>query len=55
MAYATHPDFTKHDGKQTADNNAIRPFHVDIPEADLADLRGRLTETRLPERETCRR
>src|SRR3984893_12763146 len=52
MAYATHPNITKHDGKQTADNNAIRPFHVDIPEADLADLRGRLTETRLPEHET---
>jgi hypothetical protein len=52
MAYATHPNSTKHDGKQTADNNAIRPFHVDIPEADLADLRGRLTETRLPEHET---
>jgi pimeloyl-ACP methyl ester carboxylesterase len=52
MAYATHPNITEHDGKQTADNNAIRPFHVDIPEADLADLRGRLTETRLPEHET---
>jgi pimeloyl-ACP methyl ester carboxylesterase len=52
MAYAAHPNTTKHDGIQTADNNAIRPFHVDIPEADLADLRGRLTETRLPEHET---
>jgi pimeloyl-ACP methyl ester carboxylesterase len=39
-------------GRQTADKTAIRPFHVDIPEAHLADLRGRLTETRLPERET---
>src|SRR5476651_164538 len=52
MAYATHSNTTEHDGIQTADNNAIRPFHVDIPDADLADLRGRLTETRLPEHET---
>jgi pimeloyl-ACP methyl ester carboxylesterase len=30
----------------------IRPFRVDIPEADLADLRRRLAATRWPERET---
>jgi pimeloyl-ACP methyl ester carboxylesterase len=30
----------------------IRPFTVDIPEADLKDLRARLNSTRLPERET---
>src|SRR5471030_2840837 len=52
MAYATHSNTTQHDGIQAADNHTIRPFHVDIPEADLADLRGRLTETRLPEHET---
>jgi pimeloyl-ACP methyl ester carboxylesterase len=42
-------------GAAVAANNereAIRPFHVDIPEADLADLRRRLVATRLPERET---
>jgi pimeloyl-ACP methyl ester carboxylesterase len=32
--------------------NAIRPFHVHFPEADLAELRGRLKATRWPERET---
>ena len=52
MAYASHPNTTKQDGIQTTDNSAIRPFHVDIPEAHLADLRGRLAETRLPEQET---
>jgi pimeloyl-ACP methyl ester carboxylesterase len=31
---------------------AVRPFRIDIPEADLADLRRRLAATRLPERET---
>ena len=34
----------------TAD--AIRPFHIDIPEADLVDLRRRLAATRWPEKET---
>ncbi|GAA2805671.1 epoxide hydrolase family protein [Crossiella cryophila] len=31
---------------------AIRPFTVDIPEADLQDLRARITATRWPDRET---
>jgi pimeloyl-ACP methyl ester carboxylesterase len=31
---------------------AIRPFRVDIPEADLVDLRQRLAQARLPEKET---
>ena len=35
-----------------ATNDAIRPFHVDIPEADLVDLRRRLAATRWPEKET---
>ena len=35
-----------------AANDAIRPFHVDIPESDLVDLRRRLAATRWPEKET---
>jgi pimeloyl-ACP methyl ester carboxylesterase len=31
---------------------AIRPFHVDVPEDELVDLRRRITATRWPERET---
>jgi pimeloyl-ACP methyl ester carboxylesterase len=36
-----------------ADNNskAIRPFRVNVPDADLADLKRRLSATRLPSRE----
>jgi pimeloyl-ACP methyl ester carboxylesterase len=34
------------------DEPAIRPFRVDVPEDDLADLRRRLSATRWPERET---
>jgi pimeloyl-ACP methyl ester carboxylesterase len=31
---------------------AIRPFQVNVPEAELAELRRRITATRLPEKET---
>lgn len=31
---------------------AIRPFHVGVPEEDLADLRRRINATRWPDRET---
>src|SRR5262245_47222483 len=31
---------------------AIRPFRVNVPEADLADLRRRVLATRWPDRET---
>jgi pimeloyl-ACP methyl ester carboxylesterase len=34
------------------DTSAIRPFTVEIPEADLEDLRSRIAATRFPERET---
>jgi epoxide hydrolase-like protein len=31
---------------------AIRPFTIDVPESELADLRARLAATRWPEKET---
>ena len=34
------------------DNIAIRPFTVNVPEAELTDLRRRITATKWPERET---
>src|SRR5688572_12932128 len=34
-----------------ATQDAIRPFHIAFPEADLDDLRYRLANTRLPEKE----
>ncbi|HSY42705.1 MAG TPA: hypothetical protein VK811_02270, partial [Candidatus Acidoferrum sp.] len=30
----------------------IRPFHINIPDEDLADLRRRILATRWPDRET---
>ena len=35
-----------------SDKAAIRPFHVNAPEAELTELRRRITATRWPERET---
>ena len=35
-----------------SDKTAIRRFHVNIPEADLTDLRKRISATKFPERET---
>ena len=34
------------------DAQAIRPFHVHVPNAELVDLRKRLAATRWPDRET---
>jgi pimeloyl-ACP methyl ester carboxylesterase len=35
-----------------AEENTIRPFHIDVPEEELADLRRRIAATRWPEKET---
>jgi pimeloyl-ACP methyl ester carboxylesterase len=37
---------------RAADKNAIRPFHVNFPAAELSDLRRRINATKWPERET---
>jgi pimeloyl-ACP methyl ester carboxylesterase len=37
---------------KSGDSAAIRPFHVNVPETELADLRRRIVATRLPEKET---
>ena len=36
----------------TADQTAIRPFQVNVPDAELTELRRRISATRWPERET---
>jgi len=41
-----------HASRQADDKIAIRPFHVNIPEADLTELRRRINATKWPERET---
>ena len=37
--------------EKTAGDTALRPFKVEIPEADLDDLRARIAATRWPEKE----
>ena len=34
------------------ENDAVRPFHVSVPERELSELRRRINATRWPERET---
>jgi pimeloyl-ACP methyl ester carboxylesterase len=40
-------------GTAAGRGGAIRPFHIDVPEAALADLRRRLQATRWPDKETA--
>jgi pimeloyl-ACP methyl ester carboxylesterase len=39
-------------GRKRADTHAIREFQVDVPEAELTELRRRIHATKWPERET---
>ena len=48
----TDTSATQQGSKQAADKNAIRPFHVDVPEAELTELRRRINATKWLERET---
>jgi pimeloyl-ACP methyl ester carboxylesterase len=54
MEPTTHTNAKQQAGAKSADKNAIHRFHVDIPQADLTDLRERLANTRLPEHETVK-
>lgn len=40
------------DDVKSSDKAAVRPFRVNVPEADLVDLRRRIKAARLPEKET---
>ncbi|QAU47879.1 epoxide hydrolase family protein [Bradyrhizobium guangzhouense] len=50
VAAGTASLFPANSGKAAA-SDAIRPFHVSVPEEDLLDLRRRLAATRWPDRE----
>ena len=39
-------------GSEQEDKTAIRPFRVNVPDSELADLRKRINATKWPERET---
>jgi pimeloyl-ACP methyl ester carboxylesterase len=38
--------------EQATDKSALRPFRVNVPEAELSELRRRITMTRFPDKET---
>jgi pimeloyl-ACP methyl ester carboxylesterase len=48
-AFAILPGFA-----HAADGSEIRPFHIDVPQAQLDDLRARIKATRWPDRETVK-
>jgi len=48
----TQADIAERGTEQVTDKNAIRPFHVNVPEAELSELRRRINATRWPDRET---
>jgi len=53
MNVKTDPPTTGQQGStQAADKTAIRPFQVNVPQAELAELRTRINAARWPERET---
>src|SRR5260221_1228404 len=48
----TQTSATQQGSEKAADKNAIRSFHVNVPEAELTELRRRINATKWPERET---
>jgi pimeloyl-ACP methyl ester carboxylesterase len=48
----TQTSATQQRSEQAANETAIRPFHVNVPGAELVELRRRINATRWPERET---
>lgn len=52
MAFTTLSAAKPGEARQNGDPSAIRPYRVEIREADLDDLRGRVLATRFSERET---
>ena len=43
---------TERQSEPTTGTPTVRPFRVDVPETELAELRRRVVAARLPERET---
>jgi hypothetical protein len=48
----TQPRTPQQGKKQTVGTSATRPFQVNVPEAELNELRRRIHATKWPERET---
>jgi len=51
VSATTQTSATQQGSKQAADKNEIRPFRVNVPEAELTELRRRINATKWPDRE----
>src|SRR3954447_734969 len=51
---ATQTETPPRKEETVTDNSSLRPFHVNFPEAELTELRRRVSATRWPDRETVR-
>lgn len=54
MATTTQTSVAQEPSEQVSDADSIRPFHVNVPGAELTELRKRISATRWPDRETVR-
>ena len=52
MATVAQTSATQAGSEQVTTKETIRPFHVNVPEAELTELRRRIEATRWPDRET---
>ncbi len=52
MTIMTQTSDTQQGGEQAVDTNAIRPFPVNVPEAEVTESRRLINATKWPERET---
>ena len=48
----TETTATQRSTERSTDKAAIHPFHVNVPETELTELRRRINATKWPERET---
>ena len=51
MATVAPTSVTQARSDQAVTEDTIRPFHMNVPEAELTELRRRITEARWPDRE----
>jgi pimeloyl-ACP methyl ester carboxylesterase len=52
MATMRQTSATQERSEQAVTKDTLRPFHVNVPETELTELRRRINETRWPDRET---
>ena len=54
LTLSTVPGFSQSLPDNSKSSGAIRPFHVNVPQTELTDLRRRILTTRWPDKETVK-